>query len=76
MKIYIAIDGDNVGRRLGVLIDTNASDSQVAAFANGVAEEMRKFAEMATKEHGANILLCSGDSVLLSAEAHCGLFFV
>lgn len=69
MKTYIAIDGDGVGTRLGELVQGGYPDAVIAAFAGGVASEMKKFSARA-KEHGAYIILCSGDSVLLSCEGN------
>jgi hypothetical protein len=67
MKVYIAIDGDGVGTRLGELVSTGANDQTIRKFAQGVADEMASFAKKAEKL-GAFIILCSGDSVLLSVE--------
>jgi hypothetical protein len=69
MKIYIAIDGDGVGTKLGQLIESQASDIQVRDFAQGVADEMNTFASRA-KNLGATVVLCSGDSVLLSCKGN------
>lgn len=67
MKTYIAIDGDGVGTQLGKLIEREASDEVVRAFAQGVADEMLSFSNRA-ENLGAKVILCSGDSVLLSCE--------
>lgn len=64
---YIAIDGDGVGTRLGQLVRSGANDEIIASFATGVADEMVTFARKA-EGHGAFVILCSGDSVLLSCE--------
>lgn len=66
-KAYIAIDGDGVGTQLGELVSIGASDATIRDFAQGVAHEMRDFAKRA-ESFGAFVILCSGDSVLLTCE--------
>ncbi len=62
MNLYIALDGDNVGSKLSELIK-EGDDLKVATFANGVAEDMLRYANQ-VRELGASVLLCSGDSLL------------
>ena len=69
MKIFIAIDGDGVGTKLGKLISDGVDSITIKSFAMGVAEEMTQFAARA-EELGATTILCAGDSVLLEAPAH------
>lgn len=68
MKLYIALDGDNVGTRLSELIN-EGNDLKVAGFAKGVADDMQRYTN-AVKSIGATVLLCSGDSVLYTISEH------
>lgn len=68
MKLYIALDGDNVGAMLSELIQ-EGNDQKVASFAKGVADDMQHYANE-VERLGAKVLLCSGDSVLYTISEH------
>jgi hypothetical protein len=60
--VYIALDGDNVGRRLEQLI-TAESEEEIRSFAESIAERLQVLARRIV-EHGGRVIFSSGDGLL------------
>lgn len=65
--VYVAIDGDDVGRRLEQLLSRDKED-EVVAFAVVIDEWIRKCSEY-VQERGGNVVFAAGDSVLCRVPA-------
>lgn len=66
-EVYVAIDGDDVGRRLEQLIARDI-ENDVVAFSFVVNEWIRKLSEY-VQVHGGSVVFASGDSVLCRVPA-------
>jgi hypothetical protein len=61
-RVYVALDGDDVGRRIEQLI-ARGSESAVRAFSESVQARIRELADVATRA-GGRLVFCAGDSLL------------
>jgi hypothetical protein len=59
--VYVAIDGDDIGRRLEQLI-AEGDDAAVAAYSRHVSSRLSALAFLAEK--AGNLVYCAGDSLL------------
>ena len=60
--IYLAVDGDDIGRLLTGFIYSDDPDT-VAAFSSRVQNYYRGLADLVVS-HGGTVIFCTGDSVL------------
>ncbi len=60
--MFLAFDGDKVGRKLENLLIEN-DELQIVQFANFVSESLKKL-EDELKKYGCKIIFASGDSIL------------
>jgi minimal CRISPR polymerase domain len=60
--VYVALDGDDVGRRVEELIAT-ADEEAVRRFAGAVRDRLQTLADL-TRQRGGRLIFCAGDSLL------------
>jgi len=72
--IFIAIDGDNIGRKLEEYI-VNEEFSKLFFFSNNLKQYFSKIKNIALKNH-SNILLFGGDSVIIKIKEDNVSFFL
>lgn len=67
--MYIAIDGDSVGKRLQQLILDEKLD-ELKSFSNSINDTVSRFAQLLEK-HGAVIYLNGGDNIFAECTREC-----
>lgn len=72
--MYIALDGDQIGRRLELLLFAD-DDERVAAFSTAISTAVRALATQ-LEDMGLEIVFSGGDSVLAKGNAEIDLALI
>lgn len=65
--MYIAIDGDEIGKQLELLLFSNSVE-QASSFSKFITEELSRLSSYFESE-GCKVVFCGGDSILISAPS-------